>query len=125
MSGSIPPNLVLSLVFGVGQLAIGAWLMRYGLRPSHWRQWRSVLAGAAGIWFCVSGVGEMIVSGMEVSRRLNGSPSVATAMTWRLGVDSALYVTTGALVIAMIAYVVALWLIAQRSADRVGSERRP
>ena len=59
MSGSIPPNLILSLVFGVGQIVVGGGLAWYGLTPARWRQWRAVLAGAGGVWFLVSGACEV------------------------------------------------------------------
>src|SRR5579859_2100020 len=74
MSGSIPPNLIASLVFGVGQIVVGGGLAWFELAPRKWRDWRAVLAGAAGVWFFVSGVSELIVSGMEVSRLSGGGP---------------------------------------------------
>ena len=77
MSGSIPPNLILSLIFGVGQIVVGGGLAWYGLAPARWRQWRAVFAGMVGLWFFISGVCELIVSGMELSQRLGGGPSAA------------------------------------------------
>ncbi len=58
----------------MGQLVVGGGLAWYGLAPRRWRQWRAVFAGAAGVWFVVSGVSELIVSGMELALRLGGGP---------------------------------------------------
>lgn len=122
MSGSIPPNLILSLIFGVGQIVVGGGLAWYGLAPARWRQWRSVLAGTAGIWFFVSGVCELIVSGMELSRELGGGPSAAAFSQTRGLADSALFAATGALAVGLLVYFIAMAVIARR-ASRVESER--
>lgn len=123
MSGSIPPNLILSLVFGAGQIVVGGGLAWYGLAPARWRQWRAVLAGAAGVWFFVSGVCELIVSGMELSRQLGGGPSAAVFMRMRGLADGALFAATGALAVGLVAYLIARAFWARRAPNRVESER--
>ena len=123
MTGAIPPNLIASLVFGVGQMAIGGWLAWYGLAPARRRQWRAVLAGAAGVWFFVSGVCELVVSGMEVSRLLGGGPSADVFAQARGLADGALFDVTGGLVLALVVYFIALGVMARRAAGGAGSER--
>ena len=124
MPGSIPPNLIASLVFGVGQIVVGGGLAWFELAPRKWRDWRAILAGAAGVWFFVSGVCELIVSGMEVSRIAGVGPSVATYQTARGVADGALLAVTVALVAGLAAYGV-IWALrlrhAPRSAESEGS----
>ncbi len=123
MSGSIPPNLILSLVFGVGQIVVGGVLTWYGLTPARWRQWRAVLAGAGGVWFLVSGACEVIVSGMEVSREVGGGPSAAVFVHARGLADGALFVATGALAVGLMVYFIAMAVIGRREPGQVESER--
>jgi hypothetical protein len=123
MSGSIPPNLILSLVFGAGQIVVGGGLAWYGLSPARWRQWRPVLAGAAGVWFFISGVCELIVSGMEVSRQLRSGPSAAVFAQARGLADDALFTATGALAVGLVAYLIARALWVRRPHGQVESER--
>lgn len=123
MSGSIPPNLILSLIFGVGQIVVGGGLAWYGLAPRRWGQWRSVLAGAAGVWFFVSGVCELIVSGMEVSRLLGGGPSAEVFAQTRGLADSALFAATGALAVGLLLYVTVMAVMVRRKSGNMESER--
>lgn len=123
MSGAIPPNLILSLVFGVGQIVVGGGLAWYGLTPRRWRQWRAVLAGAVGVWFFVSGVCELIVSGMEVSQRLGGGPSAAVFAQTRGLADGALFTATGALAVGLVAYFITMALMRRQQPGQVESER--
>ena len=123
MTGSIPPNLILSLIFGVGQIVVGGGLAWYGLAPARWRQWRAVLAGVAGAWFFVSGVCELIVSGMELSRELGGGPGAATFAQTRALADGALFAATAALAVGLAAYFIAWGLLVRRTPGQVESER--
>ena len=123
MSGSIPPNLILSLIFGVGQIVVGGGLAWYGLAPARWRQWRAVLAGAVGLWFFISGVCELIVSGMELSQRLGGGPSAAVFAQTRGLADGALFVATGALAVGLVVYFIAMAVMGRRERGQVESER--
>jgi hypothetical protein len=102
MVGSLPLNLILSLVFGVGQIAVGGWIAVHTLRQrSSWRQGVMV---CVGLWFVVSGVVELLVSGMEASQRLTGAPAAAVFELWRARGDTALAVATVALACGAIAY---------------------
>ncbi len=108
MVGQLPINLVLSLVFGLGQLVIGAWLAWYPLAPARRGQWRIAVLLFVGLWLMVSGAIELFVSGMETAQRLAGSPSAATFTLLRGRADSVLFVATAVLVIGALTYPVAV-----------------
>jgi hypothetical protein len=91
-------NLVLSLVFGLGQIVVGAVLVVHG-----WNRWRRVgvfLLMLAGAWFVCSGMIELFVSGMESLQHISGMPNEATFHLWRGRADTALAVATGVIVAA-------------------------
>jgi hypothetical protein len=123
MFGALPANLVLSLIFGVGQIAVGGWLAWYELAPRKWRSWRAVVVGAVGVWFFVSGVCELIVSGMEVSRITDGGPSLVTFNTTRAAADGALFALTVALALGLAVYLVVWWVWTRRVGRAAESER--
>lgn len=123
MSGAIPPNLILSLVFGVGQIVVGGGLAWYGLAPRRWRQWRAVLVGAVGLWFFVSGVCELIVSGLEVSQRLGGGPNAVEFAQARGLADDILFTATAALAVGLAAYFIAMAVMRRQEPGQVESER--
>lgn len=106
MVGSMPLNLILSLVFGVGQIVVGGWLALHMLRQES--NWRKGVMVSVGLWFVVSGVVELLVSGMETSQRLTRSPSATVFELWRSRGDTALTVVTVALLFGAIAYPIAL-----------------
>lgn len=56
------------------------------------------------LWFICSGLAELLVSGMEASRRLNGTPGAATFALWRSRADAALLWATIILVLALLVY---------------------
>lgn len=56
------------------------------------------------LWFVCSGLAELLVSGMEASHRLWGTPSVATFALWRGRADAALLWATTLLVLALLVY---------------------
>lgn len=120
MPGAIPPNLIASLVFGVGQIVIGAWLAWVELAPRKWRDWRAVLAGAAGVWFFVSGVCELVVSGTEVSRIASGGPTLAAYSATQAAADTVLFAVTAALIVGLAAYAVARALRARATEGEGG-----
>ncbi len=121
MVGSLPINLLLSLIFGVGQIAVGGWLAWHTLRQS--RSWRQGVIVCVGMWFVASGVVELLVSGMEASQRLTGAPAATVFELWRSRGDSALAVATVALVCGAIAYPVVLRWRARNDAVSVGDAR--
>ncbi len=108
MIGSVPLNLILSLVFGLGQVIVGAWLARYPLTGGRRREWRAALVGFVGLWFIVSGVTELFVSGMETSQRLTSAPAAATFALWRGRADTLLFVASAVLALGALIYPVAL-----------------
>ena len=56
------------------------------------------------LWFVCSGLAELLVSGMEASRRLWGTPGAATFALWRARADAALLWATIILALALVAY---------------------
>ncbi len=100
----LPINLILSLIFGVGQLVIGVALVVYSALGGRWRRWRLFLAGLVGAWLAVSGVTELFVSGMESSQRLTGAPEMAFFVLWRGRADILLFSVTGLLAVLGLAY---------------------
>lgn len=108
MVGQLPINLVLSLVFGLGQIVIGAWLAWYPLAPTRRGQWRIAVLLFVGLWLMVSGAIELFVSGMETSQRLAGAPDTVTFTLLRGRADGVLFVATAVLVVGALAYPLAL-----------------
>ena len=123
MTGSLPPNLILSLIFGVGQIIVGAWLAAYPLMHRLFRRWRQGLMVFVGLWFVVSGVVELVVSGMETSQRLTGAPSAALFALWRGRADTVLFVASAALACGALVYPLALrWLAPAGEASGVAAD---
>lgn len=56
------------------------------------------------LWFVCSGLAELLVSGMEASRRLWGAPGTATFALWRGRADAALLSATILLALALLAF---------------------
>jgi uncharacterized membrane protein HdeD (DUF308 family) len=99
-----PVNLALSLLFGVGQIVVGALFVAHG-----WNRWRRAsvfLLALVGAWFICSGVIELFVSGMETLQRLSGVPDHAAFSLWRGRADTALAIATG--ILLLIGAIVAL-----------------
>lgn len=90
-------NLVLSLVFGVGQIVVGSLLVAHG--RNRWRRAGVFVLMLAGAWFVCSGIIELFVSGMESLQHLSGMPGRATFSLWRGRADTALVVATGAILL--------------------------
>lgn len=96
-------NLAFSLLFGIGQLVIGAAVVARMLSRGGWRVPRSILLLIIAAWFVMSGAVELVVSGMEVSHRVSGRPSAETFSLWRGRADTALAVYSASLLIALLA----------------------
>lgn len=90
-------NLLLSLLFGVGQIVVGGALVLQGRR--RWRRAGVFVMMLAGAWFVCSGFIELFVSGMESLQRLSGLPDHATFSIWRGRADAVLAAATVALVL--------------------------
>lgn len=56
------------------------------------------------LWFVCSGLAELLVSGMEASRLLWGTPDASTFALWRGRADAALLWATILLALALVAY---------------------
>lgn len=64
-----------------------AWRLLTGAK---WRQTSLFLLLLLALWFVVSGLTELFVSGMEVARDIRGTPSAAAFTLWRGRADAAL-----------------------------------
>lgn len=100
-------DLLGSLIFGVGQLAVGVFLVAHGAREHRWRRLGVFIAMLAGAWFVTSGVAELVVSGMEMAQRLGHGLSASTFNLWRGRADTLLLVVTLILVVVGLIYVAA------------------
>lgn len=96
MQSLLSINLVLSLLFGVGQIVVGAFLVVHG--RNRWRRAGVFLLMLVGAWFVCSGIIELFVSGMESLQHISGVPDHATFTLWRGRADTALAVATGVIV---------------------------
>lgn len=90
-------NLALSLLFGAGQIVVGALFVANA--RNRWRRAGVFLLALVGAWFICSGVIELFVSGMETMQRLSGAPDHATFSLWRGRADTALAVATGVILL--------------------------
>jgi len=101
----VPPvNLALSLLFGVGQIVVGALFVANA--RNRWRRAGVFLLALVGVWFICSGVIELFVSGMETAQRLSGVPDHAAFSLWRGRADTTLAIATG--ILLLIGVIVAL-----------------
>ena len=111
----LPINLALSLIFGAGQIVVGAALMRHAAKHNRWRRaWRSFGLALAGVWLITSGAVELFVSGMEAFMRLTGTPTQAFFTLWRGRGDTLLFAVSALLVVLALAWPLAQRLLAKR-----------
>lgn len=97
-------NLILSLVFGVGQVVVGLLVARRLLTGGAWRRPNLLALLLVCCWFVASGICELFVSGMESARSLVGTPTLATFDVWRARADDTLLGVSVALVVFFVAY---------------------
>jgi len=83
------PNLILSLIFGVGQIIVGAAMIIFTARRARWRRLSFFGLALIGAWLAASGITELIVSGTELLARLGGNISAADAQQIRPRADTA------------------------------------
>lgn len=97
-------NLAFSLLFGLGQLVLGLLFVRRILARGAWRapKWFLLLVIAA--WFAMSGVTELFVSGMEVSRSITGHPAARSFGVWRGRADTILAIYSALLLAALVGF---------------------
>lgn len=118
---SFDVSLALSLLFGVAQIALGGAVAVGLVRRGRWRTLSGYVLLLIALWFPFSGLGELIVSGLEVVRRLTATPSAATLVLWRGRVDTSLAALTIALLVALLAFPLVRWVadgVTKRSAPR-------
>jgi hypothetical protein len=111
-------SLLLSLLFGVGQVVVGGGAALRIWRAGTWRSPATYILLLIGLWFVGSGVAELAVSGMEVARNVTGHPSAAAFDLWRGRIDAGLVAVTVALLVCLAAYLA--WKAATRRQSRAG-----
>jgi hypothetical protein len=102
----LPINLMLSLIFAVGQIAIGGLVARHSLGQGIWAETRRFLLLLVSLWFMCSGLLELFVSGMETAERLSGSFPTPAFDLWRARADTLLLLVSFALLASLLAYLV-------------------
>ena len=115
-------SLMLSLLFGAGQVVAGALLTGYGARAGRWRRVSLYLALLFGVWCVASGLAELLVSGMETARHVVGQPSVSVFTLWRARADTMLLVVTLVAVGAALAHPLVRRMTDRRAAPGDTSE---
>ena len=108
-------NLILSLLFGFGQLIIGGILV---LQMRHWHTFRIFVLFVVSLWFVGSGATEIVVSGMEACQRLIGIPDASTFALWRGRADAMLLAFTLALGIFFCTYPIRSRLFAAKTSGK-------
>ncbi len=103
---SQPPliNLILSLIFGVGQVIVGAGMAVYTARKQRWRQFRFFGMAVLGAWIACSGITELAVSGSELLARQSSTLSAAQAAQLRAAADQAFLVASIMLLLVFAAF---------------------
>jgi hypothetical protein len=97
-------SLIVSLAFGLGQCAVGAFMVQRGAQRGGWHSYRSLLLALLGAAFALSGLAEMVVSGAETLGALRGAPSAAQIHQIRLVVDGLLAGGLAAVALALALY---------------------
>ncbi len=101
-----PPltNLILSLIFGVGQIVVGAGMAVYTARKGRWRKLRFFGLAVLGAWIACSGITELIVSGAELLAQQSSALSVAQAAQMRAAADQAFLIASIILLLVLAAF---------------------
>jgi hypothetical protein len=103
---ALPINLILSLIFGAGQVAVGGLFARHCLRQGIWADARRFLLLLVSLWFICSGFLELFVSGMETAERLGGRFPTPAFELWRARADTLLLLVSLALLVSLLAYLI-------------------
>jgi hypothetical protein len=99
--------LILSLIFGAGQIVVGGIIARFSLvnlGQGIWTHARHFLLLVVSLWFIVSGTLELLVSGMETAQRLGAVISSRTFTLWRARADTSLVWVSVTLLASLLAY---------------------
>jgi hypothetical protein len=107
-------SLVISLLFGIGQIAGGGAVVWWLLARRRAGEPRTFMLLLIASWFICSGIAELFVSGMEIAHQVSGQPPVPAVDMWRGRADAALLLVTLALVAALPTYLVVRRLFADR-----------
>jgi hypothetical protein len=103
-AASSPVLLAISLIFGAGQLVVGAGLVARGLRSGRWRRLGVYVATLLGAWFCCSGAVELFVATLVTTSQVWGAPTPALLAWLRQSADTALLAATFALAVPLVLY---------------------
>ncbi len=107
-------SLVISLLFGVGQIAGGGAVVWWLLARRRVREPRTFLLLLIASWFTCSGIAELFVSGMAIAHQVSGQPPAHAVDTWRGRADAALLLVTLALVAVLPVYLMVRRLFVDR-----------
>ncbi|MGH2484893.1 MAG: hypothetical protein ACRDHE_02670 [Ktedonobacterales bacterium] len=99
-------NLALSLLFGAGQLLLGAAFVYRIVAQGQWRVPKRFLLLTIAAWFVASGATELCVTGMEVTHNISGEPSLQVFSLWRARADATLAIVSVALVAALAVFLI-------------------
>ena len=91
-------------MFAIVQIGVGGVAAQRILARGLWRRAGMFVLLLIALWFVCSGLTEVVVSGMEASRRLWGTPGAATFALWRGRADAALLSATILLALALLAF---------------------
>lgn len=97
-------TLLISLLFGVGQCAVGAILVRRSVRSGGRNGPSLYLAGLLGAWAICSGLAELLVSGFALVVQARGASLSPTLAEVRHLADTALVLITVLLLGLVLAY---------------------
>jgi hypothetical protein len=115
--------LLISLIFGAGQVLFGVAVLARGVRRGRWHGTGMFLLMVLGIWALGSGAAELLVSGLAVASRTHGAPTAASVATVRRAADDALIALSIALVVPVALF--AVWKRATAGSGRPRGVARP
>jgi hypothetical protein len=115
-AGPSPVMLAISLIFGVGQIAVGAGLVIRGLRGGRWRRLGIYATMVLGAWFMCSGAVELFVSALTATSDAWGQPT--SGILARLRADGDVGLVWASLALVALACLYPVWLFWLRRAPR-------
>ena len=103
---ALPVNLILSLIFGIGQIVIGGLVARHSSGRGLWSDTRRFLLLLVSLWFICSGFLELFVSVMETVERFGGYFPTPAFNLWRGRADTVLLLVSLVLLACLLAYAI-------------------